>query len=198
MGIFLLLWDGELLAHFGHRRIREKPPTGGVSVLRESVPVESELLAAATNLLRGLGWRGVAMVELKVDAASGRPYVLEVNGRFWGSLQLAWDAGVDFPRLLVDAALGRPLEPLKTYRPGVRSRWLWGDTDHLFIRLKNGADPCNGLGSRIWSAGRALGAYMAAFRPGTKCEILRVRDPGPFVRESHQRIQAVTGRRGRR
>ena len=52
------------------------------------------------------------MLELKVDAATGVPYVMEVNGRFWGSLQLAVDAGVDFPVLLVRRALGLPTQGL--------------------------------------------------------------------------------------
>ena len=37
------------------------------------------------------------MFEFKVDAATGDSLMREINGRFWGSLQLAIDAGVDFP-----------------------------------------------------------------------------------------------------
>ncbi|MEQ9570123.1 MAG: hypothetical protein RLN75_08030, partial [Longimicrobiales bacterium] len=37
MGVFLLVHDGERVASFAHRRIRENPPEGGVSVYRESV-----------------------------------------------------------------------------------------------------------------------------------------------------------------
>jgi len=54
------------------------------------------------------------MVEYKIDSASGTPYLMEINGRFWGSVQLAIDAGVDFPRLLVECALGR--EPARSPR----------------------------------------------------------------------------------
>ena len=82
-------------AVFAHRRLREKPPSGGVSVYRESVAPDPSLVARAAALLAGLGWRGVAMVEMKTDARTGTPYLMEVNGRFWGSLQLAVDAGVD-------------------------------------------------------------------------------------------------------
>ena len=38
------------------------------------------------------------MVEFKHDERDGVPKLMEINGRFWGSLQLAIDAGVDFPR----------------------------------------------------------------------------------------------------
>ena len=44
------------------------------------------------------------MVEFKTDNQTGEPVLMEVNGRFWGSLQLATDAGVDFPRLLLEFA----------------------------------------------------------------------------------------------
>jgi hypothetical protein len=36
------------------------------------------------------------MVEFKDDGVNP-PCLMEINGRFWGSLQLAIDAGVDFP-----------------------------------------------------------------------------------------------------
>lgn len=193
MGVFVLLWDDEVLAHFGHRRLREKPPTGGVSVVRESVRVEKHLLERTVSLLRRLEWRGAAMLEFKVDGATGTPYVLELNGRFWGSLQLAVDAGVDFPRLLVEAALGRGPEPVVRYRTGVRSRWLWGDTDHL-IRSVAGGDGDAGAGPR-GARLRALGGYVSAFRPGTRTEVLRLTDPRPFLRESRLWLGEALGRR---
>src|SRR5690606_28213453 len=61
VGIFLLLWDGRTDAVFSHRRIREKPPAGGVSVYRESIPADPGLVRASAALLADFGWRGVAM-----------------------------------------------------------------------------------------------------------------------------------------
>ena len=106
VGIFLLLWDDEILATFAHRRLREKPPSGGVSVYAESIEPPAGLAERSYELLREFGWRGAAMVEYKIDQATGTPYLMEINGRFWGSLQLAIDSGVDFPRLLMDRASG--------------------------------------------------------------------------------------------
>lgn len=192
IGVFVLLWNGRLVAHFGHRRVREKPPSGGVSVLRESVQVEEALLTSTTQLLQRLGWQGVAMLECKLDEVTGQPYVLEVNGRFWGSLQLALDAGVPFPRLLVEAALGQGATPDRGYRLGVRSRWLWGDTDHLLIELRRPeTSPGNPANGRPWPRARAVAGYLGAFRPGVKCEILRLRDPGPFLRETADRLRVT-------
>ncbi len=122
------------------------------------------------------------MVEYKVDERTGTPYLMEVNGRFWGSLQLAVDAGVDFPALLVRAALGQPLPPPPEYREGVRLRWLWGDVDHLIARLRPAADR-NGNGLRAGRFG-AVADWVTSWRPGERWETLRFSDPRPFLRES--------------
>lgn len=181
-GVFLLRWKGRILAAFAHRRIREKPPSGGVSVLRESVRLDPRLLEGATKLLERLDWKGVAMVEFKVDARSGTGYVMEVNGRFWGSLQLAVDAGVDFPRLLVDAALGHDVRPVTDYRVGVRSRWLLGDVDHMLLRLRRSRQALN-LPPGAPGRGTVLADFFKTFVQRHRTEVLRLSDPHPFMRE---------------
>jgi predicted ATP-grasp superfamily ATP-dependent carboligase len=175
-GLFALVWDGRMVASFAHRRLREKPPEGGVSVYRESISPPAELLAAGTRLLRLLRWQGVAMIECKRDLATGRHVLMEINGRLWGSLQLAIDAGVDFPALLVSCAQGARPAAVHAYRVGVRSRWFWGDVDHLYLRLRNGA----GVAAKLAAVREFL-----RFRPGRdREEIWRWRDPAPFLLES--------------
>jgi predicted ATP-grasp superfamily ATP-dependent carboligase len=50
---------------------------------------------------------GVAMVEFKLDRRKGNAAkLIDVNGRFWGSLQLAILSGVDFPYYLYQLAVG--------------------------------------------------------------------------------------------
>lgn len=181
LGVFLLLHEGELVASFAHRRIREKPPRGGVSVYRESVRADPVLVEQAERLLRSFEWTGVAMVEFKRDEATGRNGLMEINGRFWGSLQLAIDAGVDFPRLLVDRFLGLARETCTEYRLGVRSRWLWGDLDHLLIRLRRG-------GTRA-----SLARWFVPWWPGDRFEVLRLSDPRPFVAESGAWLRDLRG-----
>jgi predicted ATP-grasp superfamily ATP-dependent carboligase len=134
-GVFLLLWNGELKAAFCHRRLREKPPWGGVSVYRESLPVDQALVEKSFALLKALEWQGVAMVEFKMDRRDGVAKLMEMNPRFWGSLQLAGDAGMNFPLLLYRLACGENVPPQFNYRAGVRSRWLLGDLDNLWLTL---------------------------------------------------------------
>lgn len=183
IGVFLLRWEGRTLASFVHRRLREKPPSGGVSVYRESIAAAPALLEQSQALLDAFKWQGVAMVEYKVDARTDVPHLMEINGRFWGSLQLAADAGVDFPVLLVQAALGSPAPHQGGYRVGVRSRWWWGDVDQLLARLRRspGALSLPPDAPGLW---RSVADFLVLWRPGDRNEILRWSDPGPFVRET--------------
>lgn len=175
-GLFLLRWNGRTVAAFAHRRLREKPPQGGVSVYRESIEVPTQLLAAGTRLLELLDWQGVAMVECKHEPFTGQHVFMEVNGRLWGSLQLAIDAGVDFPALLVACATGQAVPPTSGYRVGVRSRWFWGDVDHLYLRLRDGG----GAKGKLAAARDFLRLHPGRDRE----EIWRWRDPAPFLLES--------------
>lgn len=183
-GVFLLLWEGQLLARFAHRRLCEKPPSGGVSVYRESIAMDEDLMWRSRALLERFGWSGVAMVEYKRDATTGVPYLMEVNGRFWGSLQLAIDAGVDFPALLARAALGEPVQPVTRYAEGVRSRWWWGQVDHLLARARprRGAQP---LPPGVASVGRVMRDLMLGpFRRDDHEEVFRWSDQRPFWNET--------------
>ena len=181
----VLLWEGVLVAAFAHRRIREKPPSGGVSVLRESIPIDQMMLTRSLALLRDFKWKGVAMVEYKLDSRTGVPYLMEINGRFWGSLQLAIDAGVDFPNLLMQLALGATPSPVMTYETGVRSRWEWGDMDHFLARMLHPpatiTTPSEGPKPRRFDA---IGEFVRGFSRENRSEVFRPDDLGPFFRET--------------
>lgn len=108
---------------FAHKRLQQYPHTGGPSTQRVAIPLDG-LLQASTRLLDALHWRGVAMVEWKEHPKTGRRMLMEINPRFWGSLELGIRAGVDFPALYIAAASGLPLPSLPAYQSGVRCRWL--------------------------------------------------------------------------
>ncbi|VAW54766.1 ATP-grasp enzyme-like protein [hydrothermal vent metagenome] len=135
-GLFAIYNQGKALTFFAHRRLREKPPSGGVSVLSESISISPALVEPSQKLLEAVNWHGVAMVEFKV-AANGTPYLMEINTRFWGSLQLAVDAGVDFPYLLYKLACEENVEATSHYITGTKLRWLLGDFDNLYLTLRN-------------------------------------------------------------
>lgn len=175
-GIFALYNQGKLVASFAHRRLRENPPSGGVSVLCESVEKNPEAWRMARTILDHVGWHGVAMVEFKV-AADGTPYLMEVNGRFWGSLQLAIDAGVDFPWLLYQIATGQTVDRVDGYVTGVRSRWLLGDLARLG-KVLTGNELSPGL--RRPGKMRSVLQFLDFFDSSTHCEENRWHDIKPF------------------
>lgn len=131
LGVSALLdRNSQPLAVFVHRRLREYPVSGGPSALCESIH-DADLANLAVRLLQQLKWFGVAMVEFKTDPRDGLPRLMEINPRFWGSLQLAIYCGIDFPWLLYQLAVGNEIVPIDHYPAGKRYRWLPGDILHF-------------------------------------------------------------------
>jgi predicted ATP-grasp superfamily ATP-dependent carboligase len=115
---------------------RTLPVTGGNSVLRESIPPDPKLLRYASNLLRRLNWHGVAEVEFRIDSRDSTPKLMEINPRFWGSMNVAIESGVDFPYLLYSLAKGEQIRPIFKYRLGVKFRWWNADSENLRSTLR--------------------------------------------------------------
>jgi predicted ATP-grasp superfamily ATP-dependent carboligase len=193
LGVFMCCRNGEVLAEFSHKRLREKPPSGGVSVLCESIAMQPELRRSARMLLEALEWQGVAMVEFKSDPRDNVAKLMEINGRFWGSLQLAIDAGVDFPLILLESMTTGVAAPMPAYRSGVRSRWLWGDFDALLLQLFSTAVKDHPIRARV----RAVAEFMMLWQRDLHYENPRASDLRPWVRETTHWFQRLAPSRGR-
>lgn len=192
-GVFGLFEHGRPILLFAHRRLREKPPSGGVSVLRESVPLPQPMTDYAVRLLQNVGWHGVGMVEFKVDAVTGIPYLMEINGRFWGSLQLAVDAGADFPLELYRLAQGQaPSVSPGAYRIGVQTRWVLGDVDHLLARLLK-SNATLRVPAGYPSRWQCLRDFLRWNGPDQYCEVERRDDLGPARYEWIAYVKALLG-----
>ena len=175
----LIAKDGKLDAEFGHERLRDYRPTGSGSVLRKSVRVNPELRVASLQLLRHINARGIAMVEFRIDSRNGDAYLMEINGRFWGSLQLAVDAGVNFPLLLVNQALGRTIVQPQ-YKENVTLRWWIGDLIRT-LRVMKGR-PAGYIGA-FPSRASTLREFLGRQPKGTRNEVLRWPDCWPGLVE---------------
>ncbi len=113
-GYFALAKDGEIYLEFCHKRIIEDPPIGGPSVVACSY-YDPVLIRLGRRIVKHLKWNGVIMVELKKDVETGEYYVIEINPKFWGSLELSQACGVDFTKALIDLFLlnKKPKQPNK-------------------------------------------------------------------------------------
>jgi len=182
-GLFALYDKGQSIAFFCHRRLREKPPSGGVSVLSESVAVDEQLKKISKRLLDHSQWHGIAMVEFKV-ANDGTPYLMEINTRFWGSLQLAIDAEVDFVWMLYQITCGNKIQVESRYKTGIRLRWILGDLDRLYILMKSN-------NFSIKEKLLAIPEFLLASPLKTRHEVNRWHDMGPFIWELKQYIKWI-------
>ena len=135
VGAEFLFERGRKLWHFFHERVHEYPLSGGASSYRKSIAPPKNLLADAEKLLAALNWHGVAMVEFKLDSG-GQHWLMEINPRLWGSLALAIDAGVDFPRGLLSIARGEEPLPQPAYRSNIYTRDLRTDVEWFKANLK--------------------------------------------------------------
>ena len=181
LGQMFLMHGGRALLRFQHRRLAEWPPEGGVSTVCESVDAgeHGELMAKSEALLRRLDWEGPAMVEYRYDEATGRAVLMEINGRFWGSLPLAYHAGVPFAWGTYCAlGLGRPIDEVP-YRSGIRCRYMIPETRRLLTVLGLG-QPIQNRSLRF-SATQEVLTYLADFlRPNVRYYVFSLRDPRPF------------------
>ncbi|MEA5115725.1 MAG: ATP-grasp domain-containing protein [Geobacteraceae bacterium] len=192
-GLFTLFDGDKHLVLFSHRRLLEKPPSGGVSVLSESVAIDNGIVEAARKLLTHVGWQGVAMVEFKRDIRDGRAKLMEINGRFWGSLQLAVSAEVDFPTLCLDYYLGKkPASLFADYRVGQRLKWHLGILDHLIIRVKKGDRNLN-LPPGTPGIAHVM-SELICFNDGrTSYDVYDCKDKRPFYTELMNYIKNILG-----
>ncbi len=131
IGMGVLASRGETLFTFQYRRLHEVPLTGGGSSYRVSEPIDPKLNYYTSSLLKALCWDGVAMVEFKMDRKTGKTYLMEINGRFWGSLPLAVAAGADFPSYLLDLLVQQSKKFPATYKVGLRCSQLSREVEWL-------------------------------------------------------------------
>jgi hypothetical protein len=171
---------GAVVAACANRRLRSVSPGGGPGALKETIPLSYVGMAQrARRLGAALKWSGPMMVEFKIDHASGVPKLMEINGRFWGSLPLAIFAGVDFPYLYYRLSQGHKVGPCESYPEGVVSRHFMGDAHHLFSTLFK-RDPMRA--SAYPKRMRALRDFFALPK-GCKSDVLDRRDILPAFAE---------------
>lgn len=180
-GFFALFKDSRLLAKFCHHRLHEVRAEGGVSSLRESF--KDELLEElGSRLLQKLNWHGVAMVEFRKDFRDGKYKLMEINCRFWGSLQLSIIAGVDFPYLLYKMSIGEDVENMLDYRQGILCRWLFPGEVYRLLDVFNLINRHKEPLKQKYNKMKELGEFFRYFfLKDVGYDVLSITDPLPFI-----------------
>ncbi len=164
--VCVLACHGSVRAAVTQRRLRTYPHDGGVGVIVETTD-EPVLRDQATTLIEALGWHGPAQVEFKVDPRDGAGYLMEINARFWGTVDLAVEAGVNLPWLTAKLAIEGDVEPAVDYAVGLRYRWPFPYA--LLAAMESGRVAAS-LREFLWPGAR------------TRSD-LRVSDPLPLLAE---------------
>lgn len=182
--------DGRVAAGFAQIAYRTDPPLGGLSVMRESIPLLSDIAEPAEKLVGAIGLEGYSEVEFRRDAR-GTARLMEVNARLSASVEVAVRSGVDFPLLLYQWASGAKLSPPRGYRTGVRMRWLGGDVRWLVKNLAHQREP-DAVPPRI-----AVGRFARDFFGPAHYDFVDVRDPRPLHAAVGGFCETLSKHRGR-
>jgi predicted ATP-grasp superfamily ATP-dependent carboligase len=134
-GFFCLAKNGEIAIYYMHERIRELPITGGSSTAAKSIYCE-QMYTISKEIIQYLKWTGPLMIEYKFDQLNMKYNLIELNPKFWGSLDLSYAVGFNFGQCLIDIYQNKFIKPTKnSYKVDVKYFWILdGDLVALFKR----------------------------------------------------------------
>lgn len=140
--------DGEIVADSQQVAEQIWPPHAGASCRAITLAVDEDIAASAQRLFGMLGWFGLAELQFIVPA-DGIPRLIDLNGRFYGSMSLAVRAGANLPAAWGALATGRSVTRLRA-RPGVRYQWLEGDVRRV-LALPGRRWPAEAVRTGAWA-----------------------------------------------
>jgi predicted ATP-grasp superfamily ATP-dependent carboligase len=198
LGQIVLMHEGRARYLFQHQRVHEWPPEGGFSSLCKSLPLDRHhlLMEKSIALLRELEWEGVAMVEYRHDPVTNESALMEINGRFWGSLPLAYHSGASFPWFMYKLIGLKQAVDQQDYRAGMRCRFMIPETKRLMRLMFRQSD----IADRRLVFKRfpeLIGYFFDFLRPGTCYYVFDRRDPRPFLRDTIQVLWQIMPARWR-
>lgn len=115
--------EGELRGGLVNNRVRMFPNYGGPNVAGHAIR-NDRVRDDAVALMRHLDWKGVGLVEYKLDERTGEPKLMEINPRFWGSTQLGISAGINWPYMLFQIGIEGDCQTVLDYQTDILLRWL--------------------------------------------------------------------------
>ncbi len=115
---------------------RAYPLVTGPSVFVETVE-RPDLVNYSLKLLESLNYYGMADFDFVIDERNKKPVLMEINPRFWKSIQAAITSGVDYPYLLYKMAVEGDIDVSLNYKLGVKCRFaIFNDLYRLLAVLR--------------------------------------------------------------
>lgn len=126
---------GEMKSCCIFSKVRWYPIDGGSSTLNMTVH-RPDIQESCAKLLKAIGWRGYADIDLIQDPRDNVAKIMEINPRITGSVKICFACGVNFSKQIVQDHLGLRITPFMDYAEGKYLRYL--HTDLLwFVKSPN-------------------------------------------------------------
>ncbi len=170
--------DGELLATFVAKKLRQWPPDTGQSSLGVECR-DDVVLNESIRLLSSVDYRGLGYVEMKRDSGTGEYFIVEPNiGRPTGRSAIAEAGGVSLLYTMYCDAIGRALPAGRQQQYG-EVKWihLRRDLQSAWVTRRRGQ-----LTLRQW---------WRSVRGPKAFAVFSWRDPVPFVFDLVDTVRAV-------
>ena len=116
---------GELLYSSVMEKVRWYPIKGGSSCCSVTIK-KPKMVEVCHNILKDINWIGFADFDTIGNPDTGELLIMEINPRLPACIGAAVNAGIDWGKIIVDDAIGKPLESYP-YREGVIFRHLGFD-----------------------------------------------------------------------
>lgn len=190
LGQMVLMHHGEAILKFQHHRLAEWPPEGGFSTVCKSVSLESnpELMDKTVSLLKKINWSGPAMVEYRYDPISNRAVLMEINGRFWGSLPLTYYSGAYFVAAYYMMVTENTAPSLKPYVSGIKCRFIFPEIKRL-ARISFSSEKIQNKSLKFSPISEIFVFISDFFSLKNRYYVFDITDPKPFFMDLYQAIK---------
>ncbi|WP_114327618.1 carboxylate--amine ligase [Candidatus Colwellia aromaticivorans] len=192
-GQFFLVNQGEIELVSQHQRVHEWPPEGGSSTLCQALPLDKHqaCMERSKVLLQKLNWQGVAMVEYRYDELTDQYSFMEINGRFWGSLPLAYYSGVSFAAGLV-RTLGEKKCLEATPYELKQCRYMIPEV-HRLVRILFQPNKIVDPNFKVSKIKEIVRFFTLFFQPNCRYYLFSLSDPKPFIMDTYFAIKKLFG-----
>ena len=127
--------NGEMKSCCIFSKLRWYPVSGGSSTLNQTVH-RPDIQESCGKLLKAIGWRGYADIDLIQDPRDNIAKIMEINPRITGSVKICYKCGVNFSEQILQDYLNLEVADHMKYEAGKYLRYL--HTDVLwFLKSKD-------------------------------------------------------------
>ena len=130
--------DGQIIAEFTLRKIRQFPVRFGIGSAVESF-YDQRLLREGRRLFSGIGFKGIGSAEFKYDDRDGKLKLIELNPRYWQQNYLSTVCDMNFPFLNYLDLVNKSYSPIRSFKSGVKWVNRYKDFESFVTYRKEGS-----------------------------------------------------------